>query len=260
MAIDSMELFGCPYCGFRVRPTDDVCPRCGNNFHEGMKFECPFCGDMVSPGAEECPSCHVNFTEFVSQSAKKVNTDSIDSLLIDIINLESSQVKKEDKKFSCPKCSWMLEGNEERCPKCGADFTEDAAFQCPICGSFVDPRSANCPECGTTFAGGEAGEEQRAAEDHEAISSALTDILSSAGHDEPLPEVEESTAAPPPAEEPPPVRAPPAPEPVEAIPEEAVTEAPAEPVEEPQPEPQIAAPAPAPKKTKQRKLKAKPAK
>jgi rubrerythrin len=253
MVTNSSDLFGCPYCGFRIRPTDDACPRCGNSFHENTKFECPFCGDMVSPGADECPSCHINFTEFVSHNENKASTDSIDSLLMDIINLESSQVKKEDKKFSCPKCSWMLEGTEERCPKCGADFTEDATFQCPICGAFVNSNSANCSECGTPFAGDEVAEEQKTAEDHEAFSSALTDILSSAGHEKPPPEAETPITVPPPAEEPPPAPEPPAPELVEAVKEETVTETAPEPVEEPQ----KAAPSTGPKKSKQRKLKAK---
>lgn len=261
MATDSMDLFGCPYCGFRVRPNDDACPRCGNSFHHDTKFECPFCGDMVPPGTQECPSCHINFAEFVTHTEKKTTPDSIDSLLIDIINLESSQVKKEDKKLSCPKCSWMLDGSEERCPKCGADFREDATFQCPICGAFVNSSSANCPECGTLFAGDEeAADEQKTAEDHEAFSSALTDILSSAGHDDAPPEVERAAPAPPPIVEPPPVRTPPAPEPepVAPEPEVEVKEPDAEPIEEPQPAPQEAAPAAEPKKTKQRKLKAKP--
>ncbi len=259
MATDSMDLFGCPYCGFRVRPTDDACPRCGNTFHTDTKFECPFCGDMVPPGTQECPSCHINFTEFVTHSEKKTTPDSIDSLLMDIINLESSQVKEEDKKLSCPKCSWMLDGSEDRCPKCGADFTENATFQCPICGAFVDSNAANCPECGTHFAGDVgAADEQQTAERHEAFSSALTDILSSAGHEGPLPEVEKPAPAPPPIEEPEPVRAPPAPEPVAAEPAETVKEPPAEAIEEePTPAPQKAAPA-GPKKAKQRKLKAKP--
>ncbi len=264
MASDSIDLFGCPYCGFRVRPDEEACPRCGNAFKDDTKFECPFCGDMVSPGVQECPSCHINFTEFLTHTQKKVNTDSIDSLLMDIINLESSQIKKEERKFSCPKCSWMLEGNEESCPKCGADFREDEALQCPICGAFVRTNSSTCTECGTLFAGEEGADEEKSAEDHKAMSSALSDILTSAEHEIPQPEIENAFPEPPPVEESPPLDASPAREPVREPPQEPVAE-PAnepvpepEPVKEPKPEPQKAAPAAGPKKTKQRKLKAKP--
>jgi len=264
MASDSIELFGCPYCGFRVRPDEEMCPRCGNAFKDGTKFECPFCGDMVAPGVDKCPSCHINFSEFMSRAQKKVSSDSIDSLLMDIIKLESSQIKKEDKKFGCPKCSWMLDGSEERCPKCGAEFTEGSSFQCPICGAFVDSGVSSCPECGAPFAGEDGSDEEKAAEDHEAISSALTEILTSAGPQEIPAELEDPVLELPPVAEPPPRISPAAREPVRAPPQEPVVE-PAdepvpdpEPVDSPQPPPKKAPQASGPKKTKQRKLKAKP--
>lgn len=265
MASETKELFGCPFCGFRVRPTDDTCPRCGNRFSEDTMFECPFCGDMVAPGTTECPSCHVNFSDFIAKSTHRASEDHIDTLLLEIINLESSQIKQEDKKsISCPKCSWMLDGTENKCPKCGADFSEDAPLQCPICGSFVRSDSIKCPECGTLFAGDEKAAQEQRTEQHEAISSALTEILSSAGDTGSLTEIEEPEPKPEPVEEPPPVQKPPEPEPVEVVEEAPVAQAPVEPVTapaepavEPEPAPMKASSAQGPKKSKQRKLKAK---
>lgn len=257
MASEAKDLFGCPYCGFRVSPTDDACPRCGNGFGASTKFECPFCGDMVAPGIPECPSCHVNFKDFIERSQRKVNYDSVDSLLMDIIKLESSSVKKEEKKFSCPKCSWMLDGSEDKCPKCGTDLTADAALQCPICGTFVSNDTATCPECGASFAEdlGIKGVEQRV-DDHEAVSSALTDILASAGHIGPLPEIESPKEEPEP-EAPEPVVPEPVPEPVKIVEEVPEPEIAAEPDLPPAQEPKMPSTPPGPKKTKQRKLKAK---
>lgn len=263
MASETNDLFGCPFCGFRVRTTDDTCPRCGNKFSDGTLFECPFCGDMVAPGIAECPSCHVNFSDFISKSTHKVSEDSIDSLLMEIISLESSQIKREDKKnISCPKCSWMLDGSEDKCPKCGANLSEDASLQCPICGSFVNSASTKCSECGTLFAGDKAAAEEQRTAQQDAISSALTDILSSAGHTGPLPEIEKPKPLP--VEEPPFVQAPLEPEPAKVPEDEPVAPAlpepealPAESAEEAEPAPKKPAPATGPKKSKQRKLKAK---
>jgi predicted amidophosphoribosyltransferase len=277
MASDAKNLFGCPFCGFRVSPMDESCPRCGNGFSEGTRFECPFCGDLVAPGTKECPSCHVNFGEFLTKSKKHVSEDSIDSLLMEIIRMESTQVRREEKKFSCPKCSWMLDGSETRCPKCGEDFREDAMFQCPICGSFVNANASKCPDCGTLLAGEtQLADEQRVADDHEDFSSALSEILVSAGHTGPLPE--RVKVAPEPERpvaggsspevvrpEPEPVEVPepepvkmPEPEPIklsEPVPEPEKVEPPPA---EPEPAPEQVVPAAAPKKAKQRKLKGKP--
>src|SRR5512137_1901327 len=189
MASDSRDLFGCPFCGFRVNATEIACPRCGNKFGDGTMFECPFCGDMVPPGTAECTSCHVNFSEFVATSKPKINEQSIDALLTDIIRLESYTIKHEEKKkVSCPKCSWMLDGTEDKCPKCGEDFSQDSAFQCPICGSFVNADAAKCPECGSAFEAEGETEEQEAAK-HEGMSSALSDLLTSASKYTPPPEI-----------------------------------------------------------------------
>jgi RNA polymerase subunit RPABC4/transcription elongation factor Spt4 len=224
MALDSKSILGCPYCGYRVNPVDTSCPRCGNGFDDLTKFECPFCGDMVPAGRKECPSCHIDFAEFVAKSASIVSDEGVDAILLDIINMESSRVKHEEMKFSCPKCSWMLEGTETTCPKCGEDLSKDSNLQCPICGAFVKAVLSKCPECGTPFGPETAALEYEIDDRHEKISSALSGILDSIAETEPAPE-----------------------------PEQAPPQTPPEPEEEPEPE--EPASQTTPKKTKQRKLK-----
>ena len=179
MASGTAKMFGCPFCGFRINPSDDVCSRCGNRFIESTRFECPFCGELVERGAKACPVCHVNYTEFRERAEERGGDDSIDSLLTEIIRLESTSVKKEDKKLSCPECSWLLDGSEEKCPKCGHSFAEDVSYQCPVCGSEIVADASQCPGCGAMFAPESATEEERASE-HEEASSALDEILTHA--------------------------------------------------------------------------------
>jgi len=152
MPKNDLKLFGCPICGFRVSRDEKACPRCGTKYDSETKFECPFCGDHVPQVAKSCPSCHVVFKEFHRQAKKTVSEQSIDQLLIEIIELEAHQVNQEDKKYSCPRCSWMLDGSEDRCPKCGAGFVDEVSYQCPICAATVPEDSDKCSECGTSFA------------------------------------------------------------------------------------------------------------
>jgi len=151
MASESKKLFGCPVCGFRVTGKEDACPRCGSKYDENTRFECPFCGEHVQQTATSCPSCHVTYVDFIEKAGAKATDQSIDELLMQIIEMEARQVKKEAKKLSCPKCSWLLDGSEDRCPKCGADFSSDLSYQCPVCGATVLEESATCKECGANF-------------------------------------------------------------------------------------------------------------
>lgn len=235
------RLLGCPYCGFRIDPGEALCPRCGNRFESDTKFECPFCGDLVAPGMDACPSCHIDFGEFRARVKKTTRSDSIDTLLLDIITLEADAVKREEKRLSCPSCDLLLNGSEARCPRCNADLTEGAAFQCPVCGEFVAPESSRCPGCGASF----ESEEQSDA-DHEAVSTALDEILTSVGHTGPLPEIERKDVF----------------QPSQTTPPEADIELPPEPEPELSPEPArerehapVTAPSGGPKKPRQRKLK-----
>ena len=179
MASGTAKMFGCPFCGFRISPSDEVCSRCGNSFVDATKFECPFCGELVERGAESCPVCHVNYTEFRERAEARGGDDSIDSLLTEIIRLESASVKKENKRLSCPECSWLLDGSEEKCPKCGHSFAEDVSYQCPVCGSEIRDDADKCPSCGAMFAPESVTDEERASE-HEEASSALDEILTHA--------------------------------------------------------------------------------
>ena len=152
MAADVHRMFGCPVCGYRIGGTEPVCPRCNNKFDRAMKLECPFCGELVDPRAKVCPVCHVDYHEFREKTKRKGSDSNIDDILNEIIKLESTEVKEAPKKFSCPNCSWLLDGSESKCPKCGKSLEEDEyAFQCPICGSPVPSDAIVCPECGIPF-------------------------------------------------------------------------------------------------------------
>lgn len=179
MESGTARMFGCPFCGFRISPSDEVCSRCGNRFVESTKFECPFCGELVVRGATSCSVCHVNYTEFRERAEARGGDDSIDSLLTEIIRLEAASVKNEDKKLSCPECSWLLDGSEANCPKCGHSFAEDFSYQCPVCGSAIRADASNCPECGATFAPEDMTEKEKASE-HLKTTSALDEILTHA--------------------------------------------------------------------------------
>ena len=151
MAPNRKKLFGCPSCGFRVTGVEDACPRCGAKFGSEARFECPFCAETVTPTTNECPSCHIAYNDFVSKAEKSATEESIDSLLSEIIEIESKQVKKEGRRLSCPKCNWLVAGTEDKCPRCGAVFSEIIAYQCPVCASLVSADAKMCDECKAVF-------------------------------------------------------------------------------------------------------------
>jgi hypothetical protein len=151
MATESHKMFGCPVCGYRVEESDPACPRCNHTFDIGTKFECPFCGELVDLKVKVCPACHVDYAEFREKTKRRGGDSDIDELLNEIIKMESMQVKQEPKKFSCPDCTWRLDGSEGKCPKCGRDLSDEFAFQCPICGSSTSSDAASCPECWAKF-------------------------------------------------------------------------------------------------------------
>lgn len=258
MEAEGSRILGCPNCGFRVAPQDEECPRCGNRFASETKFECPFCGELVPRGAEACPSCFVNFAEFQQRAVAQASDESIDKLLIEIINMEASEAKAQDKRLSCPRCSWLLAGNEETCPKCGMAFTADAVYQCPICGAIVSAAASSCSECGTPFSEEAKAEleEQRRRD----VESALTSLMEALG----VPEQEARTEATDVGKTAPELLAPE--EATQKPPEEITESKPPAPPEAPKQEPVVTEPvaqaeksAQAPKKpTKTRKLKAKP--
>jgi len=176
MSATGVKIFGCPTCGFRVDTNEETCPRCGNVFQEGTLFECPFCGDLVPSGLDQCPSCHVSYSEFKARAAPKAANDSIDSLLMEIIKLEATSVREEEKRFSCPQCDLLLEGTETQCPRCRKALDVEVALQCPVCGSLVGAGDAKCAECGTAF-----DEAASTAASTEEAESRLDEIMSMAG-------------------------------------------------------------------------------
>ena len=145
------RILGCPICGYRVDTKDRTCPRCGSEFDTGTKFECPLCGGLVDSNAKSCPSCHVDYSDFREKTIARGSDDDIDELLTEIIGIESAQVNQSNKRYSCPKCSWMLDGSESVCPRCKHDLVTDLSFQCPMCGSIVGSSAKACPECGVSF-------------------------------------------------------------------------------------------------------------
>jgi hypothetical protein len=151
MATEFQRMFGCPVCGFRIDEAEPTCPRCNNKFDSGTKFECPFCGELVDPKVGVCPACHVDYAEFKAKTNRKGSDANIDDLLTEIIKMESMQARQEPKKFSCPGCSWLLDGSESKCPKCGKDLSDEFAFQCPICGASVSSEARSCADCGAKF-------------------------------------------------------------------------------------------------------------
>ncbi len=151
METDTVKIFGCPVCGFRIARSETVCPRCNHKLDESTKLECPFCGQLVERNAKECPYCHIDYDEFRHKN-REVSDSSIDELLADIMELESVHAKEEPKRLSCPDCSWPLDGTESRCPKCGRNLAGEVIFQCPACGASVSQDASACPECGAQFA------------------------------------------------------------------------------------------------------------
>lgn len=260
MAKEGKKLLGCPGCGFRVTGREEACPRCGAKFDKGTLFECPFCGEQVPRSAKSCPSCHVQYDEFYSKMQRRGSDESIDELLMQIIELEATQVKAEDKRLSCPRCSWLLDGTEGTCPKCGVGFyADDVSYQCPVCGATVLAEAIRCNDCGSAFA-----EEEVPSVPEAPIATAPAQVVEERPH-EPEPDMISRLAAPRPIvperrEEEPAA----APQEIPKAPEEPPQTVPEEPPKAPEaappaeaPEPAEAPQAEAPKKPKTRKLKAK---
>ncbi len=226
MSRDMKRLFGCPVCGFRVTGSEDSCPRCGTVYGKGTLFECPFCGVHVAPSSPKCPSCRVSYEEFNTRASEAHSDESIDTLLTDIISFESEQVRQEDKRFSCPRCSWMLDGSEEKCPKCGVGFQDAVCYQCPICAAMVGADSSRCPDCGTLFGEPEVPAEGQAVPEADAEQTAPE----AAAEPEPTAAETETERPPEPVQE----------QAVEPVQEEVVQPAPEEPAQAgpgPSPEP-----------------------
>ena len=182
MAPERKKLFGCPSCGFRVTGLEDTCPRCGAKFGSEARFECPFCAETVTPTTNECPSCHIAYNDFVSKAEKSATEENIDSLLSEIIEIESKQVKEEGRRLSCPKCNWLVAGTEDKCPRCGAVFSEIVAYQCPVCASLVSADAKICDECKAVFVEEVVEQPQAEIAVPEAVGASGRSAVSEAAH------------------------------------------------------------------------------
>lgn len=68
---------------------------------------------------------------------------------------------EESFEFDCPECGTHIEGEVDRCPRCGVEFVieEVSEAECPRCHAIIPVESVKCPNCGLGFdAPSEAGE------------------------------------------------------------------------------------------------------
>ncbi len=73
-----------------------------------------------------------------------------------MIGLSDSAVNhkpEDDFEFDCPECGTHIQGEVDRCPKCGVEFVieEVAEIECPNCHATIPGESENCPKCGHTI-------------------------------------------------------------------------------------------------------------
>ena len=134
----------------RIDGTESECPRCHKKFEVGFKFECPFCGGLIPKGSERCPTCLIDLGSFGGQDRETVEKKT-DSILDELIQLESSLIKQEEKRFCCPECSWLLSGTESKCPKCGRPLVNGDGPVCPICMAPISKDATECARCGATL-------------------------------------------------------------------------------------------------------------
>lgn len=198
---DSSRVFGCPVCGFRVNRTDGSCPRCSTPIGGSAELECPFCGGLVDPRSRTCPHCHVDYADFKAKAKARAADSNIDGILNEIIELESYQMRQTDTRFACPNCSWLLNGTEDKCPKCGNSLSGEYALQCPICGAPAAADSISCPECGSKFAGEERATtappmRREAAPEAPVITVPIVKIVSKPASPAPEPPTNEEPIAP----------------------------------------------------------------
>ena len=118
MAEESPPVFvlACVSCGKTVSGDEEKCPRCGVSF-EDRKFECPFCGEHTTSAEKKCGSCGTEFEIFAEEVAET-----------SVIELDSSSGSepsgKDGATFECPACGKAVDEADEKCPHCGAIFTE----------------------------------------------------------------------------------------------------------------------------------------
>lgn len=71
---------------------------------------------------------------------------------------------EESFEFDCPECGAHIEGEVDRCPKCGVEFVieEVSEAECPQCHETIPVDCLKCPYCGLAFSAPSEAEEPRA--------------------------------------------------------------------------------------------------
>ena len=136
-------------CGARVSGDEPACPGCGATFTKETKFECPFCAALVPHDSETCPHCGISLK---LPEEKPIET-TLNELLEQVIREETQEERAKGKRFSCPNCSYLLVGTEDKCPKCSYEFTKVNQVHCPICASLIPSTSNKCPICDRALVG-----------------------------------------------------------------------------------------------------------
>lgn len=143
----------CPACGTSISGNKSTCPSCGKKLTKSAKLECPSCGELVRKGSKECPVCKTDLsgisTKAKPHSAKKSKPvkKTTDQETTALNEIESTQIRDEDKKFSCPKCAGPLAGTESKCPACGHILKGKTPLRCRACGASLKKGLRECPKC-----------------------------------------------------------------------------------------------------------------
>jgi len=130
------EVSSCPQCGAMVDPGDKVCSECGLKLKKAdFRVGCKKCGTPLDIDDKKCPSCGYVPKKKTKPVRKEVG------------------VEEEGEENKCPFCGARIEDDEaESCQICGEDLVEeDSDFVCDKCGASVDPDEVLCPYCGESF-------------------------------------------------------------------------------------------------------------
>lgn len=62
-----------------------------------------------------------------------------------------AHIEKKPEVKTCPKCSFVLKGNEKFCPECGST-TKKEERKCSGCNTLIQGGEKFCPNCGMSTA------------------------------------------------------------------------------------------------------------
>jgi predicted amidophosphoribosyltransferase len=123
MAEQSLPVFvlACVACGKTVSGKEEKCPRCGASFDD-VEFECPFCGETVTASQNKCESCSTEFEIFAEEVAEVSSVD-LDSEAAGAPP-QAEEPRPDPVTYECPSCGKQVGDSDNRCPHCGAMFSE----------------------------------------------------------------------------------------------------------------------------------------